>query len=116
MKSGHSIHHLKVDELDDPAPLLSTVRATGATAVYVHIDMDVLDPTLFPAVGSPEPGSLSEDALLGLLRALTGEFFLAGLGITEYERPDHLAEDDDVLVGIIEGMVESVSASPAADY
>ncbi|MER7899195.1 arginase family protein [Streptomyces sp. NPDC096046] len=52
----------------------------------MHIDLDVLDPWVFPAVGTPEPGGLGIDDLLGAVRALTGEFTLAGLALTECER------------------------------
>jgi agmatinase len=38
--------------------------------VYVTIDLDVLDPSLMPAVGTPEPGGLGWYDLLRLLRAV----------------------------------------------
>ena len=33
-------------------------------------DVDVLDPSVMPAVDSPDPGGLTVDALVALLRAL----------------------------------------------
>ncbi|GIE09673.1 arginase family protein [Paractinoplanes ferrugineus] len=56
-----------------------------AAAVYVHIDLDVLDPTAFSSVGSPEPRGMTADELVAAVRSLTGRFPLAGLGITEYQ-------------------------------
>ncbi|MBF8267388.1 MAG: speB [Dehalococcoidia bacterium] len=51
--------------------------------VYVSIDLDVLDPSLMPAVGTPEPGGMGWEALLGLLRAVCRERSVVGFDITE---------------------------------
>lgn len=112
----HGVRRLSIHELDDPALLVSAVRATGAETVYLHIDLDVLDPTAFPSVGSPEPSGLSADSLLSAVRALTDEFRLAGLGITEYERPDHLKEDESLLRGLIDGVLESAQRTDTHGY
>jgi arginase family enzyme/ribosomal protein S18 acetylase RimI-like enzyme len=82
------IRHLGVAELADPAALAEAVAATGASAAYVHIDLDVLDPRAFDAVGTPEPHGLSPDQLTAAVRALAARVPLAGLAITEYE-PAH---------------------------
>jgi agmatinase len=39
--------------------------------VYVTIDLDGIDPSLVPCVGTPEPGGLSWDEVLALLRRVT---------------------------------------------
>jgi arginase len=80
------------------------VRATGAEAVYLHIDLDVLDPQVFPAVGTPEPGGLGVEELLVAVRALTEEFTLAGLALTEYERTEAASEEEAVLRRIVDGL------------
>ncbi|MGI5370219.1 arginase family protein [Streptomyces iakyrus] len=98
------IRHVGVEQLADPGPLLAAVRATGAEAVYVHIDLDVLDPRVFPAVGTPEPGGLDVDGLLGAVRALTGEFTLAGIALTEYERGEDTGQEEAVLRRIVDGL------------
>jgi agmatinase len=38
--------------------------------VYLTVDLDALDPSVMPAVGTPEPGGLGWYDLLGLLRAV----------------------------------------------
>lgn len=54
-----------------PAELTSAVHAVaGPTGYWVQLDVDVLDPTVMPAVDSPDPGGLSADALTALLREL----------------------------------------------
>jgi len=37
---------------------------------WLHVDVDVLDPSVMPAVDSPDPGGLSAEELSGLLQAL----------------------------------------------
>ncbi|HZD03843.1 MAG TPA: arginase family protein, partial [Longimicrobiales bacterium] len=41
-------------------------------AVYVSVDIDVLDPAHAPGTGTPEAGGLSSRELLGILRAMSG--------------------------------------------
>ncbi|CAL9556502.1 Formimidoylglutamase [Streptomyces sp. enrichment culture] len=101
------IRHLGVEQLTRPGPLLASVRATGAEAVYVHIDLDVLDPLVFPAVGTPEPGGLGVEELLGAVRALTGQFTLAGIALTEYERTEDTGREEAVLRRIVDGLFGS---------
>ncbi|WP_308168586.1 arginase family protein [Nonomuraea sp. NEAU-A123] len=72
-------------------------------AVYIHIDLDVLDPEVFASVGTPAPGGLLPEQLLGLVGALAERFEVAGLGIVEYE-PGRL-EDQELLVPLVDGLV-----------
>ncbi len=51
--------------------------------VYVSIDVDVFDPSLMPAVGTPEPGGLLWDEVLGLLQAVIRARKLVGLDLVE---------------------------------
>jgi arginase family enzyme/GNAT superfamily N-acetyltransferase len=81
----NEMRHVGVDELLDPTLLVEAVTATGAEAVYVHIDLDVLDPRIFDAVGTPEPHGLLPAQLTAAVGALAAHFPFAGLAITEYE-------------------------------
>jgi len=47
------------------------------TPIYVTIDMDVLDPSVFPGTGTPEPGGLSFDALMDELALFRGRRVVA---------------------------------------
>ncbi|MFI7616679.1 arginase family protein [Nonomuraea terrae] len=58
---------------------------------WIHVDADVLDPSVLPAVDSPTPGGLDADGLTGLLRGLLALPGAAGLQLTIYN-PD-LDED-----------------------
>ncbi|MET7464558.1 arginase family protein [Nonomuraea sp. NPDC005501] len=91
------------------AAIASAVRDEGdpgeRAAVYIHIDLDVLDPETFASVGSPAPGGLQPDQLLAMVRATADRFETAGLGITEYEpsRP----EDQALLAPLVKALVEA---------
>jgi arginase len=78
-------HGIPIVTAQDPAALVAAVQATGASAVYVHIDLDVLDPATFSSLGYPEPGGLSPGQLRSAVLALAERIPLAGLGITEYQ-------------------------------
>ena len=51
--------------------------------VYVSIDLDVFDPSLMSAVGTPEPGGPGWEAVLSLLRAVCRERFIVGFDVME---------------------------------
>ncbi|MFG2006061.1 arginase family protein [Spirillospora sp. NPDC048911] len=89
------MRHVTVDAFEDPGCVAEAVAATGARAVYVHIDLDVLDPEAFASLSYPEPGGITPAQLGAAVRALTERFELAGLGITEYQ-PDR-AQDQETL-------------------
>ncbi|MBF0123825.1 MAG: agmatinase [Magnetococcales bacterium] len=52
-------------------------------SVYITIDLDGLDPSVMPAVGTPEPGGLDYDTVLHLLRAVFSQRNVIGCDITE---------------------------------
>jgi len=90
--------------LVEPAALATLPdRVAAATAVYVHIDLDVLDPERFASVGSPEPDGITPEQLVSAVRALSARFPVAGLGITEYQ-PGHPA-DRAVLAELIPALL-----------
>lgn len=86
------------DELSDPQPLVRAVEATGADAVYLHIDLDVLDPAAIAGIGFPEPFGLSPEALCDAVRALRSRFTLAGASITEFAPESLAAAEHDLPV------------------
>ena len=51
--------------------------------VYVSIDLDVFDPALMAAVGTPEPGGPGWEAVLGLLRSVCRERTVVGFDVVE---------------------------------
>jgi len=54
-----------------PVDAASAIRSTaGSTGYWLQLDVDVLDPTVMPAVDSPDPGGFAIDDLTALLSAL----------------------------------------------
>ncbi len=51
--------------------------------VYLSIDLDFFDPSIMPAVGTPEPGGLGWYETLKFLRSLTKERRILGIDIVE---------------------------------
>jgi agmatinase len=59
-------------------------------AVFLSVDVDVVDPGLAPGTGTPEPGGLSSRQLLDAVRRIAMELPLAGLDLVEVAPPyDH---------------------------
>ena len=63
--------------------LARTVIDSLTPSVYVSIDLDVLDPAVMPAVGTPEPGGMGWHELIGLLRAVASERRIVGFDVVE---------------------------------
>lgn len=51
--------------------------------VYLTIDVDGLDPSLIPSTGTPEPGGLSWNEVLGLIRAVASKRQVIGMDLVE---------------------------------
>lgn len=76
---------LSVEEAEtDPEAVLRAIRDTGCRHLYVHVDLDVLDPALFPHIPLPSAGGLRPDTLVHMLRSLRQTFPIPGLGLYEY--------------------------------
>jgi agmatinase len=59
----------------------------GADAIYLSVDLDVLDPGMAPGTGTPEPGGLLTRELLRAIRRIVGAVDLAGMDIVEVSSP-----------------------------
>jgi agmatinase len=55
-----------------PSVMERVLRRVGTGALYVSVDIDVLDPAFAPGTGTPEAGGLSSRELLAALRSLAG--------------------------------------------
>ena len=80
--------------------LVAAVEAIGATSIYVHIDLDVIDSSDFTGLGFPEPFGVSAAALLETVKGLLARFPLAGAGITEFA-PASVADSADDMPTIL---------------
>ncbi len=62
---------------------VAQVVSTLSPQVYISIDLDVLDPSIMSAVGTPEPGGLSWQQMLELLRAVASGKQIVGFDLVE---------------------------------
>lgn len=87
----------------DPEALVAAVERTGAAAVYVHIDLDVLDPGEFAGIDYAEPFGLAAATLIAQVGALRERFEFAGAGITEFSpaSPEAAVEDLPTILRIV---------------
>lgn len=111
------IRTLSAGELEDPETIVEAVAATGATAVYLHIDLDVLDPSAIDGIGYPEPFGVQPERLTEAIRALRRRFDLAGAGLMEFapESPDAAGRDLPVILRILGALTgPTASQTPAA--
>ena len=57
-------------------------------SVYITVDLDVLDPALMPAVGTPEPGGMDWIQLTGLLKDVAQRRRIVGFDVCELSPGD----------------------------
>jgi arginase len=92
--------------------VVDAVTATGASSVYVHVDLDVLDPGVISGLGNPVPFGFDAATLVAIIRALVAAVPLAGAGITAFA-PASLAEADDDLPTVLRIIGAMTSPAPA---
>lgn len=66
--------------------LVHVKNALDGAPVYVHLDLDVLDPEIFPA-RFPAPGGFPPEKLFDLLEAVVEDCELVGVEVTSFEAP-----------------------------
>jgi arginase len=94
---------------DLSALALDRVASPDVRGFWIHLDVDVLNPSVMPAVDSPEPGGPTVDELVNLLAPLVGHPLAVGLDLSIYD-PALDADRSGArrLVGLLEQLVSSV--------
>ncbi|WP_243076884.1 arginase family protein [Microbacterium sp. SS28] len=97
------IRAIDVADLVDPAALAAAVAATGATEVYVHVDLDVLDPSVLASVTAPVPFGLTLAQLTAAIAAVRDVLPLAGATIAGFApgSPDAAAGDLGTILRVV---------------
>jgi arginase len=67
-----------------PRAIIDELKHRGFENIYIHIDLDVLDPQQFPFVKCPTPGGISFEALLRLVNKLKDNFNIRGFSMVEF--------------------------------
>ncbi|WP_346728695.1 arginase family protein [Leucobacter manosquensis] len=90
-------------------------RIAGADGVYIHVDLDVLDPAEFGSVHSPVPFGLSVAQLTDAIRAAVAEVPLAGAAICEFAPADshRAAEDLPTVLRTLAALTSGTGSRPA---
>ncbi|MBF4561760.1 arginase family protein [Microbacterium sp. VKM Ac-2870] len=90
------LHTIDVDAAADPAALVEAVAATGAEAIYIHVDLDVLDPAVLTAVALPTPFGLTLEQLTAAIAAARARLPLVGSSISGFVPASPAAAADDL--------------------
>jgi arginase len=78
-------------------------RLSDVSGLWIHVDADVLDPSVMPAVDSPEPSGFSVDELVSLLSPFVRDPRAAGLQLTIYDpNLDNRGTCAETLVSVLE--------------
>jgi agmatinase len=78
--------------LDDCLTGAFAVATDGCDAVFLSVDVDVVDPGMAPGTGTPEPGGLTSRQLLDAVRRCALELPLVGVDVVEVSPPHDHAE------------------------
>lgn len=82
---------------EDREEFLAEVGPLLARPIYLTVDLDVLDPSILPSTGTPEPGGLLWEEVLWVIRSLTKGRVVVGFDLMELSpipglrAPDFLA-------------------------
>ena len=77
-RAGHTdLHPFSFDGLAE------TVKGLGSTPVYFTIDLDVMDPSVFPGTGTPEYGGVTFMQLFEALKTVCLGCNIVGLDVNE---------------------------------
>ena len=74
-------HRFTLDTLEE------TVARLGDVPVYLTVDLDVLDPSVFPGTGTPEPGGVSFDELRRAVTLVCSRAHMVGCDVNELSPP-----------------------------
>ncbi|MBT2503347.1 arginase family protein [Curtobacterium sp. ISL-83] len=93
------IAHLDVDAAT-PAAITAAIAATGATSVFLHVDLDVLDPSEVDGLLEPVPFGLDGAGLVERIQAATAGRRLVGAALTGFAPvdPDRAVDDLGVIL------------------
>ena len=105
---GSQITHLRPEQLASPAPLLEAVEAISRSGVYVHVDLDVLDPADGRANIYSAPGGLRAGQLGAIVSELLERTPVQALSLTAY---DPEADQDGQVPPIALGLLRRLAAA-----
>ncbi len=96
VRASQHLHVLLADDIHEGDGWIDEVMRRLGRDVYVSLDVDVFDPSLVPATGTPEPGGLQWYPVLKLLRRVFQERTVHAADVVElapipgFHAPDFL--------------------------
>ena len=81
--NGIAAHFRREQASDDVGDAIALALGSLSANVYVSVDLDVLDPSIMAAVGTPEPNGFLWEEVTRLLRAVAGERNVVGFDLVE---------------------------------
>ena len=85
------VAHTRVGNVE---PLLAAIRAAGLSKVHLHLDLDVIDPDIFPHVATPVPEGVTPENVVTVLQTLRNNFEVVGGAMTEISPNPHFNADN----------------------
>ncbi len=79
----HESNIIRPKELRKSGNILEKKLGNLAENVYITIDLDGLDPSIMPSVGTPEPGGLLWDEIISILELVSNMKKIVGADIVE---------------------------------
>jgi arginase len=104
------INYLPPDQLTRPGPLLEAIEAVEPSGVYLHVDLDVLDPADGRANIYSAPGGVRSSQLEAIVVALLERVPVRALSLTAY---DPQADADGRVPPIALGLLRQLAAATA---
>ena len=107
---------LTVEDLSDPTVVVAALEATGASNVFVHVDLDVLDPSALAGLSYPMPFGVAAGALVTLLREVATRFPLAGAAIAGFapSSPESATDDLPTILRVVGALTAGAATRTAA--
>jgi len=90
--------------------LVAVKNALDGAPVYIHLDLDVIDPAVFPA-REPAPGGLAPEKLFDLIEAVMADSELIGVEVTTFEAPEDEEDRQEaaaVVMRVLEPLLEAI--------
>lgn len=84
----HDIVNLPVGTPEIAGQIVAELRRRGVRHVYIHFDLDALDPAAAPVMHYPAANGFTLETALEIIEALAASFNVAGMSITEYDSLD----------------------------
>ncbi len=110
-EQGLRVHFMtEIEERGAEAVIADAIAEAldGPDAIYLSVDIDVVDPGLAPGTGTPEPGGMLSRELLRAVRQIVGAVELAGMDIVEVAPPYDWAESTAMIANRV--ALEAISA------